>query len=102
MNKASEVLNLLESIISGIHWESKGRADTTSINEIDIIYNKLNMSVTFRIGEQRIRVKVSNERTGKDLVSNLSPLLLKIKGFDELYNMINNVADEIGCVLLDS
>lgn len=81
---ATEIINMLEFLHSGITWAKEGEAQKTSIGKIAVEFNPKTAKLEFRGPASFVGLSTPNENTAKRFVSSIRLKLLEAAGTNDL------------------
>lgn len=91
---ASDILNMLEFLHSGISWLPEGKAHKTKVGAVDISYDPKTCILEFKGPVSWVSVSAPNENTAKRLISSIKPKILEARGTNDILESLHQISKE--------
>ncbi len=86
---ASEILNVLEFIHSGISWMPEGKIHRAQVGDVTVLFDPKTRVLEFRAKMAFVQLKTPNENAAKRMVSDMRDELKVAKGTNGLLEILH-------------
>lgn len=87
---ASDILNILEFIHSGISWIPEGKMHQAQVGDVKVQFDPKTKQLEFRAPLAWVQMSTPNENSAKRMVSDIRDQLKKVKGTNALLEVLHS------------